>query len=89
MIVMLLLLSGCANTPVDNFCLWAKPITISQEELAGAMSMETLRQIDNYNQEWEARCGNRSVATALLVQRELLLVVPRCRCSPAESSGGR
>jgi diphthamide synthase subunit DPH2 len=60
MIVMLLLLSGCANTPVDNFCLWAKPITISQEELAGAMSMETLRQIDNYNQEWEARCGNNN-----------------------------
>jgi diphthamide synthase subunit DPH2 len=58
MIVTLLLLNACTNIPVDNFCLWAKPITISQEELKGAMSMKTLRQIDNYNQEWEIKCSN-------------------------------
>lgn len=57
MIVTLLLLNACANTSVDNFCLWAKPITINKQELEGAMSMETLRQIDNYNQEWEIRCS--------------------------------
>jgi hypothetical protein len=36
--------------------LWAKPITITQEEY-DSMSEETFRQIDNFNQEFEERCA--------------------------------
>ncbi len=54
--ILLLLESGCKNISVDSFCLWATPITISQEEF-DTMSEETLRQIDNFNQEFEGRCG--------------------------------
>ncbi|NCB49885.1 MAG: hypothetical protein EOM53_04330 [Alphaproteobacteria bacterium] len=57
MILMILSLSACVNTPVDNFCLWAKPITVTEDELDNKLSMETIRQIDDYNQEWEERCG--------------------------------
>ena len=55
--MMILLLSeiGCANTSVNSFCLWANPITISQEEY-DKMSEETMRQIDNFNQEFEEHC---------------------------------
>jgi hypothetical protein len=35
--------------------LWANPITLSQEEY-DTMSEETLRQIDNFNQEFEESC---------------------------------
>jgi hypothetical protein len=35
--------------------LWANPITLSQEEY-DTMSEETLRQIDNFNQEFEEHC---------------------------------
>jgi hypothetical protein len=41
----------------ESFCLWANPITISQEEY-DTMSEETFRQIDNFNQEFEERCVN-------------------------------
>jgi len=37
-------------------CLWANPITISQEEY-NTISEETFRQIDNFNQELEERCN--------------------------------
>lgn len=49
--------AGCKNISVNNeaFCLWANPITLSQEEY-DKMSEETLRQIDNFNQEFEERC---------------------------------
>ena len=40
---------------VDNLCLWASPITITEKEL-NEISEETLRQIYNYNEELEARC---------------------------------
>lgn len=53
---MILLLNGCTNTSVDNFCLWAKPITVTEDELYNKLSIETIRQIDDYNQEWEERC---------------------------------
>jgi hypothetical protein len=56
MMILLLLESGCKNISVDSFCLWANPITISQEEF-NKMSEETLRQIDNFNQEFEEHCG--------------------------------
>jgi len=55
MMILLLFASGCANTSANSFCLWAKPITVSQEEY-DQMSDETFRQIDNFNQEFEARC---------------------------------
>jgi hypothetical protein len=56
MIAFLLLNAGCKNTSVNNLCLWANPITITQSEL-NLLSEETLRQIDNFNQEFEERCG--------------------------------
>ncbi len=54
--ILLLLESGCKNTYVDSFCLWANPITINQEEF-DKMSEETLRRIDNFDQEFEERCA--------------------------------
>jgi len=56
MIAFLLLSAGCKNTSVNNFCLWANSITITKSEL-NYLSEETLRQIDNFNAEFEERCG--------------------------------
>jgi len=56
MIAFLLLSAGCKNTSVNNLCLWANPITITESEL-NLLSKETLRQIDNFNQEFEERCS--------------------------------
>ena len=58
MIVIALLSSGCVATggTIDSFCLWAKPITITDHELK-MLSMETLRELDDFNQEWQIRCG--------------------------------
>ncbi len=53
---LLLCVSGCKNTSANSFCLWANPITLSQEEY-DKISEETFRQIDNFNQEVEKRCG--------------------------------
>ncbi len=58
MMILLLLESGCKNTSVDSFCLWASPISVSQEEF-DKMGDETLRQIDNFNQEFEKWCSKR------------------------------
>jgi hypothetical protein len=55
MIAFLLLSTGCKNTSVNNLCLWANPITITQSEL-NSLSEETLRQIDNFNQEFKEKC---------------------------------
>ncbi len=55
MMILLLSGAGCANTSANSFCLWANPITLSQEEY-DKMSEETLRQIDNFNQEVEEHC---------------------------------
>jgi hypothetical protein len=57
MIIFLLLSAGCKSTSVNNLCLWANPITITKSEL-DSLSEETLRQIDNFNQEFEERCGS-------------------------------
>jgi hypothetical protein len=56
MIIFLLLNAGCVNTQLDNFCLWANPIMITKMENEKLLSENTLRQIDNYNQEFEERC---------------------------------
>lgn len=56
MIAFLLLNTGCKSTSVNNLCLWANPITINESEL-NSLSEETLRQIDNFNQEFEERCS--------------------------------
>jgi len=56
MIAFLLLNAGCKNTSANNLCLWANPITITESEL-NSLSEETLRQIDNFNQEFEERCS--------------------------------
>ena len=55
MIIFLLLSAGCKNTSVNNLCIWANPITITQSEV-NFLSEETLRQIDNFNQEFEEEC---------------------------------
>ena len=55
--ILLLLSVGCAGTQLDNFCLWANPIMITKEENETLLSDNTLRQIDDYNQEWEVRCN--------------------------------
>lgn len=57
MMILLLLNNACTNTYVNNLCLWANPITITHSEL-NSLSEETLRQIDNFNQEFEERCEN-------------------------------
>lgn len=41
----------------QSFCLWANPITINQGEF-DKISDETMHQIDNFNAEFEARCGS-------------------------------
>jgi hypothetical protein len=56
MIAFLLLSTGCKNMSVNNLCLWADSITITESEL-NSLSEETIRQIDNFNQEFEERCG--------------------------------
>lgn len=40
---------------VGSFCLWAKPITLTESDL-DKISTETLRQINNYNKELETQC---------------------------------
>ncbi len=54
--IFLLLSAGCADTQLDNFCLWANPIMITKMENEKLLSENTLRQIDDYNQEFEAKC---------------------------------
>ena len=56
MTIFLLLESGCKNTSANSFCLWAKPIIITEEEF-NSLTEETLRQIDNFNQEFEEHCA--------------------------------
>ena len=55
MMTLLLFASGCTNTSANSFCLWAKPITITENEL-NSLTEETLRQIDDFNQEFEEHC---------------------------------
>ena len=55
-LILILLEGGCVNTQSDNFCLWANPILITKEENEKLLSENTLRQIDDYNSEWEMRC---------------------------------
>ncbi len=55
MIALLLFVTGCTSTSANSFCLWANPITVTQEEL-DKLSEETLRQIDNFNEEYRDRC---------------------------------
>jgi hypothetical protein len=63
--VAVLSLIGCANligkkqpTSIDTFCLWAKPMTVSLDELC-TMSYETLKQLDYYNTNYEKLCANK------------------------------
>ena len=55
MIALMLCVQGCTNTHVDSFCMWAHPITITEQEL-NTISEYTLREIDNYNQNYEKLC---------------------------------
>lgn len=50
---------GCAHTleKTDSFCIWAKPITISNDEFE-LMSEDTLIQLDNFNRHYEQLCVN-------------------------------
>jgi predicted nuclease of predicted toxin-antitoxin system len=56
LMVLVLCTSGCVSTHViDTSCLWVRPITITKKELKN-MSIATLRQIDDLNQEYEFHC---------------------------------
>jgi len=57
--ILLLLEGGCTATPLNNFCLWANPIMITKAENESLLSENTLRQIDDYNSEWEERCAKQ------------------------------
>lgn len=56
MIVLMWCVQGCTtSTHADSFCVWAHPITITDKEL-NTLSEYTLREIDNYNQNYEKLC---------------------------------
>ena len=59
MMICLLFVSGCKSSPeiIDSLCLSLRPIIITEEELNEKLTDETLRQIDNFNQEWVTKCG--------------------------------
>lgn len=57
-LLLCLLLPGCVTVRSDSFCLWANPITITKQELS-SLSDYTLREIDNYNQNYETLCGKK------------------------------
>ena len=54
MIVLMLFLAGCQNISENSLC-FLRPITINEFEYNN-MSENTLRQIDNFNQEFEEIC---------------------------------
>ena len=57
MIALLLFASACLGTvATDNFCLWAKPISLLPDEINNCLSEESLRQIDNINNEYDIQC---------------------------------
>lgn len=58
MIVLIPFVNACQSISVGNFCIWYKPITLTELEF-NIMSEETLRQIDNINQEYENQCWNK------------------------------
>lgn len=58
MMTLLLLSAGCKNISANNLCLSLNPITITKEEF-DTISEETLRQIDNFNQEVKENCQNQ------------------------------
>lgn len=55
MIVLILFATGCQNMSENSLCLNLRPITIDEFE-HNNMSENTLRQIDNFNQEFEEIC---------------------------------
>lgn len=56
MMILILLSVGCQNSSViSDFCFIVEPITITANEL-NLLSEETLRQIDNFNQEYVTQC---------------------------------
>lgn len=56
MIVLMLFVVGCQNmSETNSYCLDLKPITISEIDLNN-LSDSTLREIDNFNQEYKASC---------------------------------
>lgn len=55
MIVLMLFATGCQNMSENSLCLNLRPITINEFEYNN-MSENTLRQIDNFNQEFEEIC---------------------------------
>jgi hypothetical protein len=46
---------GCGKTYVNDFCIWAEPITITETELASLTDL-TLRELDHYNEEYRIKC---------------------------------
>ena len=56
--VMLMLNVGCVSKPEmpsNHFCASTEVIRLLEREI-DMLSMETLRLIDHFNQEWEALC---------------------------------
>jgi hypothetical protein len=57
LILTILFVSACKNLQGQtNLCTTFKPITITEEERVQLISIDTLRQIDDFNQEWIIRC---------------------------------
>ena len=56
MIALMLLSSACQSLSADSFCLWFEPITMTGEELH-FLSEQTLREIDDVNQEFDEQCN--------------------------------
>lgn len=58
MMILMMSISGCQSTPViDSFCLWAKPISLTKEEIR-TMTDHSKRQIDNFNRIYDKKCIN-------------------------------
>ena len=55
--MLVLLSSGCIITQgtSDNLCLWADPIRLLTTEV-DSLSIESLRQIDDFNEELREQC---------------------------------
>jgi hypothetical protein len=53
--LLMLCAQGCGKTYVNDFCIWAEPITITETELASLTDL-TLRELDHYNEEYRIKC---------------------------------
>jgi hypothetical protein len=56
MILLMILSTGCVKTvEINNFCLWSNKIRLLGSEI-DVLSEESLRQIDDFNEEYKQQC---------------------------------